>query len=296
MRRITVGLVAFALTVAATAHAEEAKADKTKVVFVAGLNSHAPFEHEHEAGVKLLSRKLEEGMPNIETEVVLRGWPRDTSVFDGAAAIVVYCDGGKGHVLNPHLEEVQELMDQGIGLVCIHYAVETPEGTEGDKFLEWIGGYFETHWSVNPHWRAEFESMPDHPITRGVPPFKKLDEWYFHMRFAPEMEGVTPVLTAIAPEHTMERPDGPHSGNPHVREAVKNEEPQHVAWAYERGEGGRGFGFTGGHFHRNWQDDDFRKLMLNAIVWAAKVEVPEGGVESTTPTDDEMKENVRGAT
>jgi hypothetical protein len=58
------------------------------------------------------------------------------------------------------------------------------------------------------------------------------------MRFRKGMTGVTPILSAIAPESTMERPDGHHSGNPTVRESVKNKEKQHVAWAAEN-EGGQ---------------------------------------------------------
>ena len=76
------------------------------------------------------------------------------------------------------------------------------------------GGYFETDWSVNPHWTADFTALPDHPITQGIAPFSMLDEWYFNMRFVPGMEGVTPVLSAVPPAETMERGDGPHSGNP----------------------------------------------------------------------------------
>jgi type 1 glutamine amidotransferase len=53
-----------------------------------------------------------------------------------------------------------------------------------------------------------------------------------------------------------------------------------VAWARERADGGRGFGFTGAHFHDNWANDDFRKLVLNAILWVARVDVPENGVAS----------------
>jgi hypothetical protein len=90
----------------------------------------------------------------------------------------------------------------------------------------------------------------------------------------------------------MEREDGPHSGNPHVRKALENGEEQHMAWAFDRPNGGRSFGFTGGHFHRNWQNDNFRTLVLNAIVWTAKLDVPEGGVPSKTPTDEEMKANL----
>ncbi|WP_075087748.1 hypothetical protein [Verrucomicrobium spinosum] len=81
-------------------------------------------------------------------------------------------------------------------------------------------------------------------------PFTTNDEWYFHMRFRPNMKGVTPVLSDIPPDTTMKRPDGPHSGNPTVREEVANKKPQHVAWAAERDGGGRGFGFTGGHYHK----------------------------------------------
>jgi len=77
-----------------------------------------------------------------------------------------------------------------------------------------------------------------------------------------------------------------------VRKAVANGKTQHVAWAYERSNGGRGFGFTGGHVHMNWQNDDNRKLMLNAILWTAKVTIPKSGVVSRTPTKDEMHENL----
>ena len=103
--------------------------------------------------------------------------------------------------------------------------------------------------------------------------------------------GVTPILTDLPPDETLSRPDGEHSGNPDVRRAIANGEPQHVAWAYERADGHRGFGFTSGHFHWNWGNDEFRKVVLNAIVWAAHGEVPEGGVSDKSVTDDELLAN-----
>ena len=111
------------------------------------------------------------------------------------------------------------------------------------------------------------------------------------MRFRDGMKGVVPILSVVAPAATMNRPDGPHSGNPAVREAVKRGEPQILAWACERPDGGRGFGFTGGHFHRNWGNDDCRKLVLNAILWTAKVEVPAGGVECKI-TEEGLRQNL----
>jgi hypothetical protein len=180
-----------------------------------------------------------------------------------------------------------------VGVACLHFGVEVEPEDLGAQFLAWIGGYFEIGWSVNPHWTADFNDFPEHPITQGVQPFSILDEWYYHMRFQPKMKGVTPILSALPPVHSLtdRSKDTNRGSNPTVLAAVQAGEKQHVAWAYERPDGGRGFGFTGGHFHKNWQQDDFRKLVLNAIVWTAKCEVPEGGIFSRTPTDIEMEAN-----
>jgi type 1 glutamine amidotransferase len=72
---------------------------------------------------------------------------------------------------------------------------------------------------------------------------------------------------------------------------LEEKKPQHMAWATEREDGGRGFGFTGGHFHRGWANEDQRKLVLNAILWTAKAEVPAEGVASKV-TEDEMLANL----
>ena len=112
------------------------------------------------------------------------------------------------------------------------------------------------------------------------------------MRFVKDLKGVTPILSDLPPASTLKRPDGARSGNPTVRKAVANGESQHVAWAYERADGGRGFGFNGGHLHMNWQHDDNRKLMLNAILWTAKVKIPKAGVPYKTPTKEEIYANL----
>ncbi len=227
------------------------------------------------------------------TTVYQNGWPADPTALDNANTVVVYCDGGKQHFLIEHGDAFEEIMRSGIGLVCIHYGVEVPKGLSGQRFLNWIGGYFETNWSVNPHWVAKFDSFPDHPTTRGVKPFEVDDEWYYHMRFSNELTRVTPILTALPPTETLDRADGSHSGNPAVRKAIlEKQQPQHMAWAFVRGDGvGRGFGFTGGHWHRNWRHDNFRKIVLNAIVWTAHGEVPADGVTSETPSDEELAAN-----
>jgi len=277
------------LDAAKTAGTEGAR---KKVIFVAGKPSHNYGSHEHYAGSVLLAKSLQQGLPNFDVEVVRNGWPQDESVFDGADCIVMYSDGGGGHPVIPHSAKMDELAKSGVGIVCIHYAVEVPAGEPGQNFLRWIGGYFEPHWSVNPHWTAKFTNLPEHPITNGVEPFEINDEWYYHMRFRDNLEGVTPILTDLPSPDTLKRPDGPHSGNPHVRAAVlERNEPQHVAWAATRPDGGRGFGFTGGHVHWNWGDPNFRKLVLNAIVWCAKAEVPADGVGAQPLTLEQLEQN-----
>ncbi len=261
---------------------------KKKIVFIAGGASHGTGEHEFKDGCTLLAGMLNENVANIDAVVYDTHWPADTSALQNADAVVVYCDGGEGHMIIPHLEEVKKLMDKGVGLVLLHYAVEIPKGEKGNYFLNWIGGYFETYWSVNPYWKPTFEKLPQNEITQGVKPFSIDDEWYYHMRFAEDMKNITPILVALPPKQTLDRPDGSHENNAFVREDIDNGIPQTMAWSFNRPNGGRGFGFTGGHMHRNWMNDDFRKLVLNAIVWAAKAEVPKGGVRSLIPSNKIM--------
>jgi putative heme-binding domain-containing protein len=270
-----------------TAPAEKPK--RRSIVMVAGKPSHGPGAHEHNAGILLLGKCLREGVDN-QVDVKLHlggGWPA-AEELQRADTLVVYADGFNGHPIlqENHLEQVRAMMKRGAGLVCIHWATEVPKENGGADFLEWLGGYCEPDWSVNPHWKADFSKLPEHPISRGVRPFSTTDEWYFHMRFLDGMRGVTSLLSAVPPESIMSRPDGLRSGNPSVRKAVADKVPQSVAWAVERADGGRGFGFTGGHFHTGWGNDDQRKLMLNAILWTAKGEVPGDGVVSKVTQAD----------
>ena len=265
--------------------------NKKKIAFMAGTRSHGYGSHEHFAGSMILANSIRVSMPDYAVEVFQNGWPKDLSAFDDADCIVMYCDGGGRHPANNNLAQLDKLAKQGVGVVCIHYGVEVPKGDPGNSFLNWIGGYFETDWSVNPHWTAKFDQFPDHPISNGVKPFEVNDEWYYHMRFRDEMKDVTPILSALPPNSTLSRGDGPHSGNPHVRAAVRAGNIQHVAWAAERPNGGRGFGFTGGHNHWNWGDDNYRKIVLNAIVWCAKGVVPPEGVADATVTYSDLERN-----
>jgi type 1 glutamine amidotransferase len=280
------------LSILMVANFSFAAESKKKVVFISGKPSHGRLAHEHRAGNMILAKALNEsGLPVEGVMVPHYGYPEDASVLNDAATIVIFCTGHGGHLLNPKLEEFDKLMDKGVGVVMIHWATEAMRGDPGDRFLEWMGGFCDLNWSVNPHWTPKFEPV-DHPIWNGVKSFSVNDEWYYHMRFVEERSGLTPILADIPPDSTLKRPDGARSGNPVVRKAVANKEPQTVAWAYQRKGCGRGFGFTGGHVHMNWQDDNYRKIVLNAILWTAQMEIPDEGVPSKTPTQEEMHANL----
>jgi len=275
------------LYVAMTVHAGDGK----QVLFLAGKKSHGYGAHEHKAGCMLLARCLNESSLDVDAYVETEGaWPKPEAGFDNPDTVVMYCDGYARHLAKDHQDKIQALVDKGVGVACLHFGVEVKKDELGGQFLDWIGGYFEDGWSVNPHWTPTFEPMPDHPICNGVQPFTIRDEWYYHMRFRPEFENTTAILSAKAPLETLKR-KGSRGTNPTVQAKVEAGEPQVVAWAYERPGGGRGFGFTGGHFHNNWMQDDFRKLVLNAICWTAHSEIPPRGVASQTPTEAEMDAN-----
>ncbi len=270
--------------------------EKTVLCFVCHKTSHGFGKHEYAAGSQLIGDWLEEAYPGMVESRYSIGWPADEAgFFKGADAVIFFCTGGGRHLVMGHTKQFDKLMRSGTGIACLHYGVEVPKGVAGEGMLNWMGGYFETNWSVNPHWIPSFEVYPDHEAARGLKAFKMDDEWYFHMRFKEGMKGVTPILSAPAPASTMSRRDGPHSGNPAVRAAVAAGKHQHVAWAYQRGKDyneGRGFGFTGLHYHWNWEEDNFRKCVLNGVAWAAKLPIPKNGVETPRPNREFLESNI----
>jgi hypothetical protein len=278
----------------------------TRIVLIAGKPSHGPGDHEFRAGCLLLQKCLNT-QPGITSVVYSNGWPSEPDAFKDADAVFIYADGGAKH---PALEEdhpvvLGDLIRKGVGFGCGHYGVEVPKDKGGHLFLNWLGGYYEHEFSVNPMWTPEFESFPKHPIANGVKAFSVLDEWYFNLRFVHEeheydasVDGVaksslkrfTPILVARPSDQVRKGPyvypKGPYE---HIVASSGREEV--MMWSYERPDRGRSFGFTGGHRHVNWGNENFRKVVLNALLWIAKADVPADGVQSTV-APEELKENL----
>ena len=221
------------------------------------------------------------------------GWPKDDAAFEGIDAVLIYADGGGGHpaIQKDRAKLIDGLAKKGIGIGCAHYGVEVPKGDPGKYMQDWIGGYYEHAFSVNPMWAPDFKNFPKHPIARGVKPFKVVDEWYFNMRFRKDGVGkITPILVATPSDKVRNGPyvwpKGPYK---HIQ--AEKGRPETMMWSYVRKNGGRGFGFTGGHKHQNWGNDNYRKAVLNGLLWIAKAKVPKNGVPSTV-TAEELKQNL----
>jgi hypothetical protein len=269
-----------------------------RIVLIAGRPSHPPGMHEFRAGSMLLQKALG-GVRGVAVEVYTNGWPTktadgaivdDNTPLETADAVLIYADGGKGHpaIQGDRMKIIDAVAARGAGLGLAHYGVEVPVGVPGDAMHRWIGGFYETRYSVNPMWKPEFTKLPTHPVTRGVGPFATHDEWYFSMRWTPDAAmkaRITPILVSTPSDAVRKGPYVSPPG-PYDHIVAESGKAETMMWVYERPNGGRGFGFTGGHTHANWGDVNQRRVVLNALLWIAKVDVPAAGVvDAITPGD-----------
>lgn len=258
-----------------------------KIILLAGPKDHGvPGRHEYEKDLKVLAYGLENS-PNLEgvtTELYVGKAPRDLSVYEDAAAIVILSSsdraGDETHPLFPpdpttnHMgydEETTEFLKNldalikrnEVGVVVFHYANWVENWAARGYFFDWTGGLWVQMVSRNPNdqWHMQPKSI-GHPVLRGVQPWTYKDE-VFSRFFLPEDYRRTELLI----------------GNPQESDIG----PQVAAWAYQRDDGGRGFVMGGVDYHDNMQIEDYRRFLLNGIAWSAGMEIPEQGIVSSLP-------------
>jgi hypothetical protein len=276
-----------------------------KIVFLWSKSDHG---HPNEQGCWLFKHCLENSsnIKGIKCQMY-EGWPEHTAVLDDAATIVIYSEGineemkkaGEPHPIfnSPQrLEYLDKLMKKGTGMVCIHYTLCGSRQLEAPKLLDWVGAYYDfagygsRHFAMHKPQLCQ-RSAPDHPISHGWKDFT-LDqhELYHNLRF----KQTTRALPFLVVPY-FEGIHGPYLPTPIVTAAFKdkdtNEMKQYViGWALQREDGGRGFGFGGGHFYSIWMNEDCRKMILNAIIWTAKIQVPADAVLSSVPEQLKIEE------
>jgi len=236
----------------------------TKIVLLAGNMKIADKvgHHDYRAGCALLAFLLEQ-TSGVRTVVLHNGWPEDERVFDTTRALVVYTGGGSKHEFlhsAQRIERVQELIERGVGMVMVHQAVHYPPEVAGQA-MTWIGGAHVPGKSGRGHWQTHHREFPQHPVTRGVRPWRIRDGWLNQIQFVDGMSGVTPLVWS------SKRYRGSSDGGP----------ADVVSWTYERPTGGRSFSFTGLDAHSAWSVPGVRQLMVNGILWSAGLPIPEAG-------------------
>jgi trehalose utilization protein len=256
--------------------ADAPDAKLAKIVILAGGPGNKPGHHEYFAGSALLMKWLKQ-TPGVWPVMARDGWPKNEKIFEGAKAVVYYGDGGgKQPFLQPdRWKLLGDLIEKkGAGFVLLHQSVDFPED-HADRIKSWLGGVWTKDIGCRGHWDMEFKNIPEHAITRGVKPMVATggDGWLYNLRFA---DKITPLLTAPVPDKSRSTDDAKaHTGRDEI-----------IAWAYERPGGGRAFAHTGCHLHANWDLESQRKLVVNGILWSAKVDVPPGGAPADLQPDE----------
>lgn len=222
-----------------------------KVVLVYTALDHPWASHMYEHECKLLAHCLEQ-TDGVEASVV-QSWP-DERQLDQVRSIVFYSSPAGDIALNPdHRQQFLRLMKDGVGFAAIHWATGT-DAKLGDEYANILGGWFNfAHAGLKVDTQLLTQQDPDHPVCRGWKPYQLHDEFYLNMKLHGQTKPLLKVLV-----------DG---------------KEQVVAWTYERANshGGRSFGTTLGHFHENFALPEFRRAIINGILWTAHVDIPEKG-------------------
>ena len=232
-------------------------AERTKVLFIGKDPDHAHATHMYMHTSRVLAKCVEKA--GIST-VVSNGWPSDASQLDQVTTIVLYATPGAEFLLDgPGAGQFHQMMRSGVGLVTIHWASSVFEANLarlGDPWGDYLGGFWVSNYGLSTTRSHLTQLVPTHPICRGWDEYEIHDEYYLR----PVMRQATPLL----------------------RVTTEGEDVI-VGWAYERPNGGRSYGTTLGHFYRNFQLAPFRRTVVNAILWTAHREVPEGGSDVELP-------------
>lgn len=194
-------------------------------------------------------------------------WPEGPQLIEKADGIVLYLgEGGRWAQEDPKRREaIRQFVARGWGLVALHWAIGAKDAKDIPGFLPWLGGMHGGPDRKYTFCETAVElAAREHPVLCGIDRFPLNDEFYYKLKFAAAGK-VTPLLQAKI-DGTLET----------------------CAWAFERSDGGRSFGFCGMHDHRNWRLVALRRLLAQAVLWSVNLPVPAAGL-AVEVTEDDLK-------
>jgi type 1 glutamine amidotransferase len=228
---------------------------------------HPATTHEYMAGLKVLERCLAP-VKGIEVTTVRADdpWKEGPELIGRSDGVVLFvAEGARWIAADPKRQEaLTKLAERRGGLAVLHWGMGTKDAKPIDGFAKLFGG---CHGGPDRKYKElEAEAAPadaKHPVVAGVGKFRVKDEFYYELKFA--------------------KPEG--SVKPLLRVSIDGKE-QTVAWAWERPDGGRSFGFSGLHFHDNWKLVEYRRLVAQGVLWALKKPVPKDGLPVEVKEED----------
>lgn len=236
------------LTVAATA-----KEPQRLLILTQGPDGHPRQTHEYVAGGEVLN-KLFAAVPDLRVETIRVDQSEEPAVLkailtaDGIMLSVA--EGAKWLASEPRRGEAfARHAAQKRGLFVLHWAMGTKSAEPVEPFVKLFGA---CHGGADRKYRVlEANAIPrEHAATKELKPFKIKDEFYFALK----------TNSQTPPEPLLEiEIDGGR---------------QMVAWAWERPGGGRSAGFSGGHFHANWERAEYQRLIGQTILWTVGLTAP----------------------
>jgi len=241
------------LTVAFSLPAKATSPESTKILLIGKQPDHPWGTHMYLHTCEMLAKclRLTEG---VETTIADR-WPDNEDDLQNVKTMVVYSSHAAEMLLDsPHRDEMDRLMKQGVGLVTIHWASSVKEKNFerlGPRWMSYLGGTWISNVGLSTSSSPLKQLNPSHPICRGWSSYELHDEYYLN-----------PVINEKAQP---------------ILQVRTNDQEVVVGWAFEREDGGRAYGTTLGHYYRNFQNEAFRRTLVNAILWSAHLEVPADG-------------------
>jgi len=239
-------------------HAQDALAKPQRLLLLYQKpDGHPPTTHEYLQGLTRLQTLLRE-TPKLDVRLVPADepWTDGPELLDGADGCVLFLsEGAKWVSADPaRLAALQRFAERRGGLVCLHWGMGTKSAEPIAAYVKLFGG---CHGGPDRKYKvAEMElrqTSSPHPITRGVTAVTVNEEFYYALKWADPKP--TPLM-----------------------EAVIEGEAYAVSWAWNRPDGGRSFGFSGLHFHANWDRPEYRRLVTQGVLWTLGREIPAEGI------------------
>lgn len=228
--------------------AEDAVVPKRLLLIAGAPDGHPPQTHEYVAGMKIV-HELFADHPGIVLRTVVADdeWKDGPELLDGTDAVVLFrSEGAKWCSADANrLAAFRRLAERKGGFTVLHWGMGTRTAEPVAAFASLFGL---CHGGPDRKYRVlETKLTPvakEHSILDGIGPITVRDEFYYALK---------PPATKVAPLPLLQiEIDG---------------QPQTVAWAWDRPDGGRSFGFSGLHFHENWQRPEYRRLVKQGVLW-----------------------------